>query len=121
MKKRQYSHAWKGGSSFVRGLDWPDQRIKCLVRDGYKCRSCGKKNKRLSVHHKIDWVKTKDNRLNNLITVCQSCHTKIHKFGAKKGNNFGSLSRTKFKKGMTPWNKGKHTGNQYTNKRKIIK
>lgn len=53
-----------------------------LERDGYKCTKCGK-NKKLCVHHiKGDGltssIKDKDHTPNNLVTLCTSCHSRLH-------------------------------------------
>lgn len=55
-----------------------DLRRKVRERDNYICQQCFKKqNKRqLAVHH-IDGNK-KNNNINNLVSLCQSCHQKIH-------------------------------------------
>jgi 5-methylcytosine-specific restriction endonuclease McrA len=59
-------------------------REKVLKRDGYKCTKCGS-SKSLVVHHKdetgISRVKDTDlinNEFENLITMCRSCHMKLH-------------------------------------------
>jgi len=46
-------------------------------RDNYTCRECGTKNPKLcfDIHH-IDFDKN-NNSINNLITLCHSCHSKI--------------------------------------------
>ncbi len=51
-----------------------------LFRDGYTCQCCkGKsKDKILNVHH-IESRKTGGNAPNNLITLCETCHTGYHK------------------------------------------
>ena len=51
-----------------------------LFRDGHKCQCCkGKsKDKILNVHH-IESRKTGGNTPNNLITLCETCHTGYHK------------------------------------------
>lgn len=61
-----------------RGTDWQEQRLKALNRDK-KCRLCGY-DKNLAVHHVIPYWKSKSNELKNLITLCQSCHTKEDNF-----------------------------------------
>jgi len=56
-------------------------RIKALKRDNYICQLCGSKDKIL-VHHEDETgrsSKTHNNNLDNLITLCRNCHTKIHK------------------------------------------
>ena len=51
-----------------------------LFRDGHTCQCCrGKsKDKVLNVHH-IESRKTGGNAPNNLITLCETCHTNYHK------------------------------------------
>lgn len=75
--------SYKGGYEPYYGPNWPKQRRLCLMRDGYKCRSCGRKIRsiRLDVHHirpfrefNNNWQKA--NELGNLITFCLQCHTK---------------------------------------------
>jgi len=50
------------------------------MRDVYKCRECGcpqiENGRHLDVHH-IDYNK-KNNNINNLITLCKSCHPKTN-------------------------------------------
>lgn len=55
-------------------------RAYVLFRDGYTCQCCkGKsKDKILNVHH-IESRKTGGNAPNNLITLCETCHTGYHK------------------------------------------
>lgn len=60
---------------------WNKIRLLVLLRDNHTC-SCGSK-KRLAVHHRDgsgDNLKQKkaNNKLNNLITLCQRCHVKEH-------------------------------------------
>jgi len=79
---------WKDGASDDRryGRNWAKQRKKAKKRDKHKCMLCDSKND-LVVHHKrplrtFDKTKTswwkEANKLNNLITLCRSCHSKIH-------------------------------------------
>lgn len=87
---------WKGGGEFYRGPNWHVQRRKCLERDNYRCQRCVRMGKRgstdvdrePSVHHirpvrefyreadgDPDWDEM--NSLDNLVTLCPSCHHKI--------------------------------------------
>lgn len=57
-------------------------REKALERDNYKCVVCGSKTL-LQVHHKDEMGRNKpkeeqNNDLDNLITLCASCHIKKH-------------------------------------------
>ena len=55
-----------------------DSNIKEKVkeRDNFKCQSCGKKVKSLEIHHKDG--RFQNNNLDNLITLCRSCHNRAH-------------------------------------------
>jgi 5-methylcytosine-specific restriction endonuclease McrA len=69
---------WKGGISFEEYGKEFDNSLKEQVRfrDKYKCQICGcsqlENSKQLDVHHK-DYDK-KNNNMNNLISLCRSCH-----------------------------------------------
>ena len=71
-----------------------NNEIYVLFRDGHTCQCCkGKsKDKILNVHH-IESRKTGGNAPNNLITLCETCHTGYHKGTVK-------LPKT-IKKGMS--------------------
>lgn len=57
-------------------------RLRVLERDNNTCTKCGETNKlKLIVHHKNR--NKKDNRLNNLITLCKRCHPYLHYFEDK--------------------------------------
>lgn len=66
------------------GDDWNKIRILIYRRDGYICKDCGltmsesqkKFNCPLHIHHIIPFLISFDNSLNNLISLCKSCHTK---------------------------------------------
>lgn len=62
---------WTGGSSSYRDIFFRTNRsVKCIL--------CGFADKRaLSVHH-VDHNR-KNNKLSNLVCVCQNCHFLIHK------------------------------------------
>ena len=57
-------------------------RKDCFKRDNWTCRYCDdKRSTPLNAHHILSWSKHKDNRffLNNLITLCKSCHKEEHR------------------------------------------
>lgn len=83
------SHFWKGGNSC---REYPFEfylmRTFVLDRDNRSCQICGTKTRRLDIHHKDQ---NKDNnKAENLITLCLSCHSKIH-------------SQLNFEGGETKW------------------
>lgn len=54
-------------------------RFKVLKRDNYQCIECNKniKDKNMAVVHHIDENK-ENNTMKNFITLCKSCHNRIH-------------------------------------------
>ena len=74
---------WRGGIQKSIGYTWDFKRIAKLIRkrDDHKCVLCGmpqeEQKKKLTVHH-IDENKINNNP-SNLMTVCNSCHCKLHK------------------------------------------
>ena len=70
------------GTEYQQGeqLDFWNVREYVLFRDGHICQCCkGKsKDKILNVHH-IESRKTGGDASNNLITLCETCHTGYHK------------------------------------------
>ena len=73
---------WQGGKSFEEyGVEF-DNGLKEQIRfrDGYKCQECGcsqlENGRQLDIHH-IDYIK-KNNKPNNLISLCKSCHMKTN-------------------------------------------
>jgi len=92
---------WKGGSVRSRyyGPNFSKQREKVLERDNYQCQACGKSQDEIKLHcHHIisyrefrypifkgnpiknplaefNWERA--NRLDNLITLCESCHPRV--------------------------------------------
>jgi hypothetical protein len=79
---------FKGGPVASRSGGWNLQRKLARQRDHHTCQAClktaeqvGRKN--LPVHHIIPYREFKDpkeaNQLENLITLCQSCHIKMER------------------------------------------
>ena len=54
-------------------------RIATLMRDGYQCTQCGKKNTKLNAHHIVWREHGGKDTIQNLITLCKTCHRKIHR------------------------------------------
>jgi hypothetical protein len=75
---------WKGGINRDYPLEFTGPfRTKIRKRDGFACRVCGKWGYGLDVHH-ID--ENKNNCLElNLVTLCRSCHKKVHHGSVKIG------------------------------------
>lgn len=85
-KAKLARNVWDKYTSKIAGTSWRKIRVEALERDSYKCQKCGNTKKRLIVHH-IDWrgkrrnVPTSEwnNAMDNLITVCITCHNRIHR------------------------------------------
>ena len=58
------------------GDDWDKIRYLVYLRDRFTCQHCAVKGERLDVHHKIPFLISFDNSLNNLISLCKPCHRK---------------------------------------------
>jgi len=54
-------------------------RIATLMRDGYQCTQCEKKNIQLDAHHIIWKEHSGKDTISNLLTLCRPCHRKVHK------------------------------------------
>jgi len=67
------------------GCEYENWRISVFKRDNFVCQICLKVGGGLHAHHIKEWSKFKELRFNidNGITVCETCHMKLH--GKKKG------------------------------------
>ena len=65
---------------YQKGFDygWSSRREAILNRDSYTCQICGKKHTRLEVHHIIFRSQGGTDDENNLITLCEDCHSGAH-------------------------------------------
>ncbi len=71
-----------GRSDFVKntryGDDWEAIRMVIYQRDKFQCQDCGitqqENGRNLDVHHKIPYLFSGDNSIENLVTLCRSCH-----------------------------------------------
>ena len=69
------------------------------ARDHFRCVMCGKKGK-LHAHHIVPVKISKDNSINNLISVCDKCHRKLEAIGfkiLKEGGGTALLRRTELR------------------------
>jgi len=85
--KRENNPNWNNGSTFEEYGDGFTRKLKEKIvdRDNHRCRECGANNCKLVVHH-IDYDK-KNNKTENLITLCRSCHSKTN-FNRKDWENY---------------------------------
>ena len=67
-------------AQYLRSDKWREIRKKILERDGYKCKFCGS-TENLRVHHKsYESIYEEEFALNDLITLCDKCHSELHEF-----------------------------------------
>ena len=59
---------------------WQKRRLEVMERDDWQCRLCFDKGATLAVHHKryADTRNPWDSDKNDLVTLCQDCHTAMH-------------------------------------------
>lgn len=89
---------WKGGRYPRFGANWDSQRKKARERDNNTCQDCGKteaqNGKRMHVHHIIPRAEGGNNMLDNLISLCSSCHMKReHATARTQGTTLKKLGR----------------------------
>ena len=58
--------------------EYSSRREAVLHRDDYTCQCCGKKNTRLEVHHIVYRSQGGTDDEDNLITLCEECHSAVH-------------------------------------------
>ena len=74
-----YRHG-KTYGEFLQSEYWKKTRLKAMKRDNFKCTVCGSAGK-LEVHHTtykhcgLEYL-----HMNDLLTLCISCHTMAHKY-----------------------------------------
>jgi ATP-dependent DNA helicase RecQ len=57
---------------------YEDLRQQVLRRDGWRCQSCGALSN-LEVHHTQFRSQSEDDAEQNLITLCNACHSSVHR------------------------------------------
>lgn len=76
-QRGEQSHTYVDGRSYEPySEDWKQISLAIRRRDGFKCQRCKGDSRRLHVHH-IDCDK-QNNRPDNLITLCATCHGTVH-------------------------------------------
>lgn len=86
--------------NFYKTEEWVRKRIVILKRDGYQCMNCkryGLVTEANTVHHIIPLEDDSDLRLhnNNLLSLCMSCHEKMHDKYSGRLSKLGQEWRTR--------------------------
>ena len=58
---------------------WYAMRKAALERDGATCVICGFSGGRMNVHHVVPFALVLKHELDNLVTLCTSCHHQVHR------------------------------------------
>lgn len=67
---------WEYYNYYMKSRNWFYVKTDRLIRDNYKCQSCGSELN-LNVHHKT-YCNFSFESYDDLITLCQKCHLKAH-------------------------------------------
>ena len=67
-------------NQYMQSEAWDKKRKKRLSLDDYICQDCRCKNKPLDVHH-LNYKRLGRERMEDLLSVCRSCHLRRHKKG----------------------------------------
>lgn len=90
------SGAWTNDTNDY-GPDWPRIRLAVRTRDGFRCQVCGtpESGREHDVHHKTPFrafsSPAEANRMENLVTLCPSCHRKAEQ-NVRIHSGLGGLS-----------------------------
>lgn len=76
-KCKYYKRIFIDFNEYLNSSMWAEKKKGILERDGYKCVLCGSA-KNLHVHH-ITYENLPFEKDEDLITVCNKCHEKLHK------------------------------------------
>ena len=78
--RQQALHADYRGRSYAerrQTKEWAILKRQVHRRDGYRCRLCGRNGIQLHVHHRT-YETYAEERLEDLITLCRTCHEHFH-------------------------------------------
>lgn len=82
--------------------NWDVIRRKVYTRDDYTCQICGDKggkqgNTEVHAHHVTPLSEGGSNKMNNLVTLCDSCHNNQHTHDITASNPKDSAEESGFK------------------------
>jgi len=78
----------------LKGKAWDNQKQKVYDRDNHTCQLCGRDVVVCECHHAIFRSQGGDDSMENLITLCFSCHHAIHN-GCKDATKLRRLAERK--------------------------
>jgi len=82
----QDNPAWRGGKSILDSVkkqlhtNWRKRKKKAKERDNWTCQNCGTTSGKLDSHHIVPVMCGGTHDFENLMTLCEDCHTKAEWF-----------------------------------------
>jgi 5-methylcytosine-specific restriction endonuclease McrA len=70
---------YKMGAKYREQPEWQVRRVQALTRAGYKWQTCSSRDTTLDAHHN-SYQTYGDERPQDLVVLCRSCHQKVHGF-----------------------------------------
>jgi 5-methylcytosine-specific restriction endonuclease McrA len=70
---------------------WRARRAEVIDRDGGRCVLCSAPDA-LTVHHVKPWCLSRDDRPQNLVTLCETCHVRIERPAQQLARLIGGLA-----------------------------
>ena len=85
--------------------NWDELRRKVYSRDDYTCQDCGTQggkrgNVEVHAHHITPLSEGGSNKIDNLITLCDSCHNQQHDHDIKGSTNRVNSDNSRSKTGL---------------------
>lgn len=63
---------------YLKTKHWINKKIQFLKNHKNECSMCGRKNCKLDLHH-MTYENVGNEKLDDLVVLCNECHTKVHK------------------------------------------
>lgn len=77
------SETYRNYSGYLQTKKWARKRSRILRRDKNRCQACGS-TRFLQIHH-LSYINIYNERDDDLITVCDLCHTELHIYEKENG------------------------------------
>lgn len=90
-KNRKRSKPQTEYTKFLESSQWKQIRKQVIERDGGKCVTC-RSTQRLQVHHTLYRGGIGNEQLDDLVTLCSTCHERLHQKTSKHSTKSRSLS-----------------------------
>ena len=91
LQEKLQSLGYKGYKEYLRSSHWKNIKHLCLKKKKYCCFICNESTEILSLHH-TTYKNIGKEKINDLVFVCEKCHSGLHKFLDKQKNKQINLS-----------------------------